>query len=128
MFTWMPFFFPKIYEKKEIFQQEGWRYLLQQDKLDVTGVVYNEMKGALADPESQLSGVISRAVFGETTYGFESGGDPRYIPDLTYENFIDFHRKYYLAHKLRCHTTILHISYLLQHLHDLQQTYKLPNL
>ena len=88
-------FFPKIYEKKEIFQQEGWRYLLQQDKLDVTGVVYNEMKGALADPESQLSGVISRAVFGETTYGFESGGDPRYIPDLTYENFIDFHRKYY---------------------------------
>lgn len=88
-------FFPKIYEKKEIFQQEGWRYLLQEDSLDVTGVVYNEMKGALADPESQLSGVISRAMFGKSTYGFESGGDPKAIPDLTYENFIDFHKTYY---------------------------------
>ena len=88
-------FFPKIYEKKEIFQQEGWRYLLKEDGLDVTGVVYNEMKGALSDPESLLSGVISRAVFGETTYGFESGGDPKAIPDLTYEGFLNFHRKYY---------------------------------
>ncbi|WP_458406778.1 insulinase family protein [Anaerotignum sp.] len=88
-------FFPKIYEKKEIFQQEGWRWLLKEDGLDVTGVVYNEMKGALADPESQLSGVISRAIFGKTTYGFESGGDPKAIPDLTYENFVDFHKKYY---------------------------------
>ena len=88
-------FFPKIYDKKEIFLQEGWRYLLKEDSLDITGVVYNEMKGALADPESQLSGVISRAVFGETTYGFESGGDPKAIPDLSYENFIDFHQKYY---------------------------------
>ena len=88
-------FFPKIYEKKEIFQQEGWRYLLQDDGLDITGVVYNEMKGALADPESQLSGVISRSIFGKTTYGFESGGDPKSIPNLTYENFIDFHQTYY---------------------------------
>ena len=88
-------FFPKIYDKKEIFLQEGWRYLLKDDSLDITGVVYNEMKGALADPESQLSGVISKAVFGNTTYGFESGGDPKAIPDLTYENFIDFHQKYY---------------------------------
>lgn len=88
-------FFPKIYEKKEIFQQEGWRYLLKENGLDITGVVYNEMKGALADPESQLSGVISRSIFGETTYGFESGGDPKAIPDLTYEKFIAFHQKYY---------------------------------
>ncbi|MCI5679531.1 MAG: insulinase family protein [Bacteroidales bacterium] len=90
-------FFPKIYEKKEIFQQEGWRYLLKDADapLEVTGVVYNEMKGALSDPESLLSGVISRSIFGKTTYGFESGGDPAAIPDLTYENFLDFHRKYY---------------------------------
>ena len=88
-------FFPKIYEKKEIFLQEGWRYLLKEDTLDITGVVYNEMKGALADAESQLSGVISRSVFGKTTYGYESGGDPASIPELTYENFIDFHQKYY---------------------------------
>ena len=88
-------FFPKIYEKKEIFQQEGWRYLLKDDGLDITGVVYNEMKGALADPESKLSGVISKAIFGETTYGYESGGDPNSIPDLTYDAFIEFHQKYY---------------------------------
>lgn len=90
-------FFPKIYEKKEIFQQEGWRFLLKDEEspLEVTGVVYNEMKGALADPESQLSGVISRSIFGCTTYGFESGGDPKAIPDLTYENFLEFHRKHY---------------------------------
>lgn len=90
-------FFPKIYEKKEIFQQEGWRYLLKDADapLEVTGVVYNEMKGALSDPESLLSGAISRSIFGKTTYGFESGGDPTAIPDLTYENFLDFHRKYY---------------------------------
>ncbi len=90
-------FFPKIYEKKEIFQQEGWRYILKDSDapLQVTGVVYNEMKGALSDPESLLSGVISRSIFGKTTYGFESGGDPAAIPDLTYENFLDFHRKYY---------------------------------
>ena len=90
-------FFPKIYEKKEIFQQEGWRYLLKDadSPLEVTGIVYNEMKGALSDPESLLSGAISRSIFGKTTYGFESGGDPAAIPDLTYEKFLDFHRKYY---------------------------------
>ena len=90
-------FFPKIYEKKEIFRQEGWRYLLNEEKntLDVTGVVYNEMKGALSDPESLLSGAISRSIFGKTTYGYESGGLPAAIPDLTYESFLNFHRKYY---------------------------------
>ncbi len=90
-------FFPKIYEKKEIFQQEGWRYVLKEKEapLEVTGVVYNEMKGALSDPESLLNGAISRSIFGKTTYGFESGGDPMAIPDLTYEAFLSFHQKYY---------------------------------
>lgn len=90
-------FFPKIYEKKEIFQQEGWRYLLDEAKnsLHVTGVVYNEMRGALSDPESLLNGAISRSIFGKTTYGFESGGHPAAIPHLTYERFLEFHKKYY---------------------------------
>ena len=71
--------------------------LLNEEKntLDVTGVVYNEMKGALSDPESLLSGAISRSIFGKTTYGYESGGLPAAIPDLTYESFLNFHRKYY---------------------------------
>lgn len=90
-------FFPKIYEKKEIFQQEGWRYVLENAEapLEITGVVYNEMKGALSDPESLLSSVISSSIFGETVYGFESGGDPVAIPDLTYDDFLKFHQKYY---------------------------------
>lgn len=90
-------FYPNIYTKKEIFMQEGWRYLIDQETgaLDITGVVYNEMKGALSDPESLLQGAISRNLFGKTTYGFESGGDPAAIPDLTYEAFLAFHKKNY---------------------------------
>ncbi len=90
-------FYPNIYAKKEIFMQEGWRYLINEETgaLDVTGVVYNEMKGALSDPESLLQGAISRNLFGKTTYGFESGGEPAAIPDLTYEKFLAFHEKYY---------------------------------
>lgn len=90
-------FYPNIYTKKEIFMQEGWRYIVNEEtgELDVTGVVYNEMKGALSDPESLLQGAISRNLFGKSTYGFESGGDPAAIPDLTYEAFLDFHKKYY---------------------------------
>ncbi len=90
-------FFPKIYEKKEIFQQEGWRYVLKDADapLEITGVVYNEMKGALSDPESLLNNAICRSIFGDTTYGFESCADPSDIPKLTYEDFLNFHRKNY---------------------------------
>lgn len=88
-------FYPNIYEKKGIFLQEGWRYADGGETPEITGVVYNEMKGALSDPESRLAGVIARSMFGNTTYGMESGGDPDAIPDLTYEAFLDFHRKYY---------------------------------
>ncbi|WP_317853658.1 insulinase family protein [Chakrabartyella piscis] len=90
-------FYPNIYKQKEIFLQEGWRYVYNEEteSLDITGVVYNEMKGALSDPESKLSGVIAEKMFGDTVYGYESGGHPTYIPDLTYEAFLDFHRTYY---------------------------------
>lgn len=90
-------FYPNIYSKKEIFMQEGWRYLINEETgaLDITGVVYNEMKGALSDPESLLQGAISKNLFENTTCGFESGGDPVAIPDLTFEKFLSFHEKYY---------------------------------
>lgn len=84
-------FYPNIYEKKGIFLQEGWRY----ENGTATGVVFNEMKGALADAESQLAGFIARSIFGNTTYGLESGGLPSAIVDLDYEAFLDFHRTYY---------------------------------
>ena len=90
-------FFPRIYEKKQIFMQEGWHYVLENETSDLSikGVVYNEMKGALSDPESILNNAIFRSLFPTTTYGFESGGNPDSIPNLTYENFLEFHKKYY---------------------------------
>lgn len=90
-------FYPRIYENKEIFMQEGWHYVLENKEapLTIKGIVYNEMKGTLSDPESILNNAISRSLFPKTTYGFESGGNPDDIPNLTYESFLNFHRKYY---------------------------------
>ena len=90
-------FYPNIYKHEEIFRQEGWSYKLDSvdDKLEYNGVVYNEMKGAFSSPEGVLDRVILNSLFPDTTYAFESGGDPDVIPELTYEQFLDFHRKYY---------------------------------
>lgn len=88
---------PKIFEKKEIFMQEGWHYEMdnKDSLLSIKGVVYNEMKGALSDPDRILSNCISKSLFPSSIYRFESGGDPDYIPELTYEMFLDFYNKYY---------------------------------
>ena len=90
-------FYPNIYEHEEIFRQEGWSYQLDsaEDKLIYNGVVYNEMKGAFSSPEGVLDRVILNTLFPDTSYANESGGDPEVIPELTYEQFLDFHRKYY---------------------------------
>ena len=90
-------FYPNIYEHEEIFRQEGWSYQLDsaEDKLKYNGVVYNEMKGAFSSPEGVLDRVILNTLFPDTSYANESGGDPEVIPELTYEQFLDFHRKYY---------------------------------
>lgn len=90
-------FYPNIYTKEEIFRQEGWTYQLESPEDDIiyNGVVYNEMKGAFSTPEDVLEREIMNSLFPDTTYGAESGGDPAYIPDLTYENFLGFHSKYY---------------------------------
>ena len=89
--------YPNIYRQKEIFQQEGWHYELEEEDgpLKINGVVYSEMKGVFSSPEQQLFRMILNSLFPDTAYGVESGGDPDYIPDLTYEDFIDFHRTYY---------------------------------
>ena len=90
-------FFPKIYEKEEIFRQEGWNYHLEdvEGPLTINGVVYNEMKGAFSSPDEVLEREIMNTLFPDTTYGCESGGDPNEIPNLTYEGFLNFHRAYY---------------------------------
>lgn len=88
---------PNIYKHEEIFRQEGWSYELEDKDGELTynGVVYNEMKGAFSSPDGVLDRVILNSLFPDTTYANESGGDPEYIPDLTYEQYLDFHRKYY---------------------------------
>lgn len=90
-------FYPNIYRHEEIFRQEGWSYKLDSidDKLEYNGVVYNEMKGAFSSPEGVLDRVVLNTLFPNTSYANESGGDPEEIPNLTYEQFLDFHRKYY---------------------------------
>lgn len=90
-------FFPNIYKEEKIFMQEGWHYELDgpDGELTVNGVVYNEMKGAFSTPDDVVEREICATLFPGTTYGFESGGEPDCIPTLTYEEFLDFHRKYY---------------------------------
>ncbi|MGN0314502.1 MAG: insulinase family protein [Fusicatenibacter sp.] len=90
-------FYPNIYNRKEIFHQEGWSYHLESmdGPLTYNGVVYNEMKGAFSSADEVLSREIFNTLFPDSPYGVESGGDPECIPDLTYEEFLDFHRKYY---------------------------------
>ena len=94
---------PAIYTKRAIFEQEGWHYELDvpegkpltEGTLRYNGVVFNEMKGALSDPMSVLDDAVGAALFPDTAYAFESGGDPRAIPELTYEEFLNTHARHY---------------------------------
>ena len=117
---------PSIYEKRAVFEQEGWHYELAEPedaadsasqaasdaedtardagasdaspaagRLRYNGVVYNEMKGALSDPGSVLFDALQAALFPDTSYRFESGGEPEAIPTLTYEGYLDEHRRHY---------------------------------
>ena len=90
-------FYPNIYQHDEIFRQEGWSYNLEseEDALTYNGVVYNEMKGAFSSPEGVLDRVVLNTLFPDNAYANESGGDPDVIPELTYEQFLNFHKKYY---------------------------------
>lgn len=90
-------FYPNIYENESIFRQEGWHYELDgaEGALSVNGVVYNEMKGAFSSPDDVLEREIMNSLYPDTSYGVESGGDPKVIPTLSYEQFLDFHRRYY---------------------------------
>lgn len=90
-------FFPNIYKDETILMQEGWHYELEnpEDELKYKGVVYNEMKGVYSSPDSMVYRKIYRGLLPDTTYGVDSGGNPKDIPNLTQEEFINFHKKYY---------------------------------
>lgn len=89
--------YPNIYQNKNVFSQEGWHYEMEslEEELTINGVVYNEMKGVFSSPDDVLEREMMNSLYPETTYGYESGGDPDNIPDLTYDDYLDFHRKYY---------------------------------
>ncbi len=90
-------FYPNIYHEKKIFQQEGWHYEMEDadSPLTLNGVVYNEMKGAFSSPDEVHDREVVNSLYPDTPYGVESGGDPKVIPTLSYEQFLDFHRRYY---------------------------------
>ncbi|WP_290773919.1 insulinase family protein [Anaerofustis sp.] len=116
-------FNPLIYDKKEILEQEGWHYHLENkdDDIKYNGVVYNEMKGAFSDPEDILARNIEANLYKDTPYSFESGGDPKYIPDLTYDTFLDFHKRYY--HPCNSYIYIYGKTDILRHLEYLDKNY-----
>ncbi|TWH45395.1 insulinase family protein [Sporomusa sp. KB1] len=90
-------FYPQMLETPAILMQEGWHYELPDKEAELTykGVVYNEMKGVFSSPDAILEHQIYASLFPDTPYGFESGGDPEFIPELTQEQFVAFHKKYY---------------------------------
>ena len=96
-------FHPNIYKEEKIFRQEGWHYELESEdgEMSYNGVVYNEMKGAFSSPEDMLDREVMTTLYPDTTYYYESGGDPRHIPELTYGQFLDFHRRFY--HPSNCY-------------------------
>ncbi|MBO6015022.1 MAG: insulinase family protein [Lachnospiraceae bacterium] len=90
-------FHPNIYKEKKIFMQEGWHYHIEspEDEIRYNGVVYNEMKGAFSSPDDILDRTVFNSLYPDNTYSFESGGDPDDIPQLSYEEFLEFHGRYY---------------------------------
>ena len=88
---------PNIYHEEKIFRQEGWHYEMDnaEDDLTINGVVYSEMKGAFSSPDDVLWREIMTSLYPHTAYAVESGGDPDVIPELTYEDFLAFHKRYY---------------------------------
>ena len=90
-------FNPRIYDDPRILKQEGWHYEMEnvEGTLNYKGVVYNEMKGAFSDPTRELGYQMDKNLFPDNGYKFSSGGYPLAIPKLTYNAFLDYHRKYY---------------------------------
>lgn len=87
-------FFPLM--RPESFRQEGHRLeITEQGELNLTGIVYNEMRGNYADHDSIAAEWSVRSVMPDTPYAYDSGGDPAAIPRLTYEQFVEFHKRYY---------------------------------
>ena len=90
-------FHPRMLEDKKIFMQEGWHFEYDEntEKLSYNGVVYNEMKGAYSSPDEVGGTELRRLLFPDGIYKYDSGGNPDFIPELTYEDFCRAHATYY---------------------------------
>lgn len=90
-------FHPLCVTRKEIFLQEGWHYELDDPEGELTcnGVVYNEMKGMYASPDTLIDSLLNRMLFPDNCYRFQSGGDPEHITELSYEEYVANYRKFY---------------------------------
>ncbi len=98
-------FAPNIAKHPEIFMQEGWHYEpLEDGSIDIGGVVYSEMMGAMSSPDSAVYDGLICALFPDNAYGKNSGGDPDHIPELTYDKFLDFYNRHY--HPSNCFITL----------------------
>lgn len=114
-------FFPMIYDTESIFMQEGWRFDIQNPEEPITykGIVYNEMKGAYSDPMRELEFLMDQTLLHGTTYANESGGHPNHITELSYEDFLAFHKKHY--HPSNAYLFLygdLNIDEALEHMHS----------
>ncbi|MDR2501472.1 MAG: insulinase family protein [Treponema sp.] len=84
-----------------VFLQEGRRFVLAEDALSISGVVYNEMKGVYSSPDAYAHCWSIRGVLPDTPYAYESGGSPEHIPDLSWDALREFHRKRYAPRNCR---------------------------
>jgi len=90
-------FHPRAVSDPMVHAQEGWHLELEkkEDPLTYKGVVYNEMKGVYSSPDSLLMREAQQSIFPDNAYGVDSGGDPKDIPNLSFEEFAAFHKKFY---------------------------------
>ena len=114
---------PNLLKDPFILKQEGWHYELEAEDQEIQykGVVYNEMKGAYSSPETVLSDITDKALYPDSPYAMSSGGDPDYIPDLTYEEFRAFHQKYY--HPSNCYVFFYGNGDMQKHMAFLDEAY-----
>ena len=129
-------FAPNVLRNPNIFYQEGWHYELKEDQETpiYKGVVFNEMKGAESSVDTVIRNELTRMLYGDTCYGFVSGGDVEKIPTLTYENFLEMYRKYYhpsnsvfyLEGNLNLDRSLADIAAYLDSYQALGQTFSIP--
>lgn len=114
-------FHPNVLDEEKIFMQEGWHYEISEDTLKYNGVVFNEMKGYMANPDYLLEYYIKHALYPDSCLAYHSGGRPDAIVNLTYDEFKNFYYKNY--HPSKCLLYLYGNIDIEERLDDLDQSY-----